>query len=181
MAKQRKPRILFFDIETSPILAYIWRPGSKISVSHNQVKKGQKTDIICICYKWAHEKKIHSLDWDIKKQNSAKMIDEFTKIVESADLVIGHNGDRFDIKHVNTQRLLHGQAPIMWPTSEDTLKQFRRIFALPSYRLDFLAKLLVGAGKDPMSFQDWIDIVEHKSPKALKKMINFQLRFTLEL
>jgi len=169
----KRPKTLIFDVETAPVLAWIWRTGHKISVSHDQIKKGQRFDIICVCYKWADESKIYSLDWGINKQDSTKMIEEFSKIIEKADTIIGHNCDRFDIKQVNTQRLLKGMPPINWPTSNDTLKQFRKYFALPSYKLDYIANILLSTGKDRMNFQDWIDIVEDKNPKALQKMISY--------
>lgn len=169
----REPKILIYDIETSPILAYIWRPGYNISVSHDQIKEGQQTDIICICYKWHGQKKVYSLDWGVNAQNSQAMIDKFTKIVESADVVLAHNGDKFDLKHINTQRVLQGKNPINWPTSEDTLKMVKKHFNFASNRLDYLAKTFLGAGKDKMSFQDWIDIVEHKCSKAMTKMIKY--------
>ena len=168
-----KPRILYFDTETAPVRAWIWRVGNKIRISHEQIFDGDKFDIICICWKWAGEKKVYSLNWDIKKQDSSSMIETFTKVIESADIIIGHNGDNFDLKQINTQRLMHKQNPISWPTTEDTLKQFRRHFAFPSFKLDYLAKTLLGTGKDPMSFQDWIDIVQYKDPKALAKMIKY--------
>jgi predicted RNA-binding Zn-ribbon protein involved in translation (DUF1610 family) len=101
------------------------------------------------------------------------MVKKFAEIVSEADVVIAQNGDQFDIKQLNTQRLLHGQGPIKWPTSEDTLKMLRKNFYLPAYGLDYAAKLLTGAGKDRMEFQDWIDIVEDKDPKALAKMIKY--------
>lgn len=168
-----KPKILLWDIETKPIKAWIWKPGSKINVTHDMIVDGQQTDIICICYKWLGEKKVYSLDWGLKKQDSSKMIEDFTKVVEQADIIIGHNGDSFDMKHLNTQRLLKGQPPILWPTSEDTLKMVRKHFNFSSNRLDFLSKTLVGGGKDRMTFRDWVDIVEYKSDKALKKMIKY--------
>ena len=169
----RKPKILIYDIETKPIKAWIWRPGTKINVSHDMIVDGQQTDIICICYKWHGEKKIHSLDWGLKKQDSSKMIEEFTKLIESADVVLAHNGDGFDLKHINTQRLLKGQPPIAWPTSEDTLKMIKKHFNFPSNRLDYLSRTLVGGGKDRMIFRDWVDIVEYKSQKALNKMLKY--------
>jgi DNA polymerase elongation subunit (family B) len=61
-----------------------------------------------VCWKWAGKKEVKSLNWGIKKQNSAKMIAAFTKEIEKADIVVAHNGDHFDVKHINTQRLLHG-------------------------------------------------------------------------
>ena len=175
-----KPKILLYDIETAPTLAWIWRTGKQF-VSHDQIKEGQKSGIICICYKWADQKTVHSLDWGIQKQNSEKMIESFGKILESADVAIAHNGDRFDLRQINTQRLLNEQPPIAWPTTEDTLKQFRKHFYLPSYSLDYLSKLLTGSGKDRMGFQDWIDIVEKKDPKALEKMIKYCQKDVLKL
>jgi len=168
-----KPKILFFDIETSPVLAWIWRTGPKQYISHDQVKKGMKSDIICICWKWNEEKEIHSLDWGIKKQNSSTMIRNFAKELEKADIAVAHNGKRFDVRHINTQRLMHSQAPIAWPTIEDSLSQFRKYFYLPSYKLDYLAKTLANGGKDKMIFQDWIDIVEGKKVKSLDKMVKY--------
>lgn len=170
-----KPRVLLFDIETSYIVARLWRTGKQY-VTHEQIVKDQKSGIICISYKWLGERDIHTLDWGLNAQNSAKVVEAFSKVVESADVVVGHNADSFDIKHINTQRLLAGQPPIAWPTSEDTLKQLRKHFALPSYRLDYIAKLLTGSGKSPMNFQDWIDVVEGKSAKALEKMIRYNRR-----
>lgn len=167
-----KPKILLFDIETKPVKVWVWRTGKQY-VRHPQIVTGEKFDIICICYKWAHEKTVYALDWGIRKQDSAKMIDKFVEVVEEADVVIGQNSDSFDIKQVNTQRLLHGQPPIAWPTSEDTMKQIRKHFYVTSSSLDYMSKLLTGSGKDRMEFQDWVDIVERKDPKALSKMIKY--------
>ena len=55
----------------------------------------------------------------------------------------------------------------------DRANKFRKYFYFPSYKLDFLGKTLVGAGKDKMQFQDWIDVVENKEIKALDKMIKY--------
>lgn len=167
-----KPKVLFLDIETSPIKAWIWRTGKQF-ISHDQVVKGDRTKIICIAYKWEHKGRVEALSWNNKTQDCSKLIDSMVKLIEQADVVIAHNGDKFDIKHINTQRLLCNQPPISWPTSEDTLKQFRQTFSLPTYRLDYISKLLLGEGKSPMAFQDWIDIVENHSEKALAKMIKY--------
>lgn len=180
VSAEHSPKILLFDIETSPAKAWIWRTGKQY-VSHNQLDAKSSFDIICICYKWAHERKVHSLDWGFNKQDSSEMINKFVKVVEDADIVIGHNGDKFDIRHINTQRLLHDQPPISWPTSEDTLKQLRRHFYFTSFKLDYVSKMLVGSGKSPMNFQDWIDIVERNSSKALNRMIKYCKNDVLKL
>jgi len=166
-----KPKVLIYDIETSPMQAWVWRIGSKINISPDAIHR--TSDIICICYKWLGERETHSLDWGLHKQDSAAMLQKFATLLAKADVVLAHNGDRFDVKHINTQRLLKGQKPLNWPTSEDTLKMLRQHFAFPSFKLDYLAKALTGSGKDKMELQDWIDIVEEENAEKLEKMIKY--------
>lgn len=172
MSKKKKPRVLFYDVETTPLKAYVWRTGKQF-IDHTSIVKGEHTKIICIAYKWAHENKIRSLVWDIKKQSCDKIIDEFSKVLEQADVAIAHNGDKFDVRQINTQRLLSKKKPIAWPTTEDSLKQLRQIFYLPSYKLNYIAKLLLKTSKSPMVFEDWLDIIERKSKKAQRKMVKY--------
>jgi DNA polymerase elongation subunit (family B) len=167
-----KPRILFFDIESRYIIFRGWRTGKQY-VDQSQIVLGEDSDIIMISYKWLGDKAIHTLHWGLHKQDSSKMIEEFSKVVESADLAVGHNSDSFDVRHINTQRLLHRQAPIAWPQTEDTLKQIRRMFYLPSYRLDYVSKLLTGKGKEKVDFNVWVEIVENKSQKHFDQMIKY--------
>ena len=164
-----KPKILIYDIETSPVLAWTFRIGYDLSLSHENVKDGQKFDIICIGYRWLGEKKTHILDWG-KKKDSGPMLDEFSKILDQADVAVAHNGDKFDLRHINTQRLLNRQPPLNWPTTEDTLKQLRSHFAFPSNKLDYITKTLFGTGKSEMTLKDWTRIVETNCPKSLAKM-----------
>jgi hypothetical protein len=169
-----KPRILFYDLETAPVKAWIWRTGEQY-VNHSMIVEGERFEIITIAWKWLGEKKVHCLDWG-KDQNSAKMLDIFVKELESADVVIGQNNLSFDDKHLNIQRLLHNQAPIAWPTSEDMRRQIKRHFYVTSSSLEYMAKLLTGDGKDKMHFQDWVDIITDNCPKALAKMKKYNKR-----
>lgn len=175
-----EPKILLFDVETSPCKVWTFSLG-KTYLTHDKICAGERFDIICLAYKFLGEKKVHTLDWNIKKQNSEPMIQQFTKVVESADLVVGHNADGFDIKQVNTARFLHNLPPIAWPSSQDTLKQLRKLFYLPSNRLDYVTKTLFGAGKDKMSLDDWIAIKERKDEAALRKMIRYNIKDVLLL
>jgi hypothetical protein len=165
-----KPRVLLFDIETKPVKFWGWRTGDTY-LRHDQIVEGERFDIICICYRWAHEKKVNALTWD-KQQSSAKMINDFVKVLETADVVVGQNSDSFDVKQVNTQRMLHGQPPIAWPTSEDTRKQIKKHFYVTSSSLAYMSQLLGGKKKQvDMNFQDWVDIVDKRSAKKLAKMV----------
>ena len=52
---KNKLKVLVFDIETSPIQAWIWRLGDQV-VRHDQlVKDYASVNIMCIGYKWVGE------------------------------------------------------------------------------------------------------------------------------
>lgn len=171
-----KKKILFYDIETAPCLFWGWRTGKQF-VSHNQLAKPDEgPQIICIAYAWNDGKPAKSIGWDYQKQDSVEVVRKFDKIVEGADIIIGKNNNRFDDKHLNTQRLL-GNLPSHpdWMTdcTDDLEKQIRKYFYLPSYSLDYISQLLGFGGKDRMVFADWIDIVEKRNKKSYFKMMKY--------
>ena len=59
--KINKPKVLVYDIETSPVLAWVWRCGDQV-VRHGQLHSDlDETKIICITYRWMHERKAKAL------------------------------------------------------------------------------------------------------------------------
>lgn len=157
---------LFFDIETSYYLCRLWRVGKVSYVNHDTIK--DQKQIICISYKWQYEDKIHTLDWTMGEK---KMLKAFIKVLGEADEIIGHNGDRFDIKEIRTRCINYGV--LMFPRyrSLDTLKKSRQYFNFASNKLDYIGNFLnVGRKLDHEGFQLWVDVVENKKKEALKKM-----------
>ena len=69
---------LFFDIETSPMIVYSWRVGWKLTIPPENIIEDWK--IICISYKWEHEKKVKNLVWDKNQCDKQMLIDFITKI-----------------------------------------------------------------------------------------------------
>ena len=164
-------RRLFFDIETSPNIGFFWQAGHEIDVgTHNIINE---REIICICWKWEGKKKVYSLKWD-KKQSDKKMVKEFVDIMLSADEVIGHNSDKFDIKWIRTRAIFH-QIPFPPKViSIDTLKNCRTLFNMNSNRLDYVAKYLgIGYKIDTGGFDTWRKIILYKDDKALKKIVRY--------
>lgn len=161
---------LFYDIEVSPNIGTFWNPGHKISLSYENIVTERA--IICICYKWQHEKKVHYLTWD-KNQNDKKAVIEFLKVAITADELVGHNGDRFDLVWIRTRAVFHGiPMPPKFQTI-DTLKMARNLFRFNSNRLDYLGQFL-GLGKKIHTGYDlWKDILLHKSEKAMNKMVKY--------
>ncbi len=181
----KEPKILFYDIETTLLKAWVWRCGKQV-IRHDQLlDEANMWNMICITYCWNDGKPAKALTWEPDREAGDEgnrtckyMIADFDKLVAQADAVIGKNSDRFDVKHINTHRMLNLDYGVPeWVTHTDDLeKQMRRYFALPSFSLDYFSKLLGLGGKKKMEFQDWIDIAENKPAKylkAFKKMVTY--------
>lgn len=161
---------LYFDIETSPCLGWFWRPGFNMNLNYNNIIENAK--IICICYKWEGKDKVYSLTWD-KEQNDKQMILDFIAILDSADEIIGHNSDKFDIKWIRTRCLFHGIPMMPEYTSIDSLKEARKGFNFPSNRLDSIGRY-AGVGKKIKTTEElWFDTWRKNSRKALKGMVDY--------
>lgn len=161
---------LFFDIETSFNIVSSWSVGPKINLSPDNII--HERAIITICYKWEHESRVHSLTWN--KGNDKKMLLEFAKIMHSADEVLGHNGDAFDIRWVRTRCIYHGIPLFPDFQSVDTLKLSRRGFKFNSNKLNYIAQFLgIGKKAETGGLQLWKDIVLKNSTSAMKKMVDY--------
>lgn len=172
-----KPKILYYDIETSPLKAWVWQPGKQY-VNHKQLVKDYKQwGIICVTYCWNDGKPAGCIDWGYEEQNTAKVVEEFDEIIKQADHIIGKNNNRFDNKMINAARMFAGLPgmPDWTRYTDDLERQMRKYFRLPSQSLDYISDQLGLGGKIKMEFQDWIDIVE-KNPNGLKsfnKMLKY--------
>jgi predicted PolB exonuclease-like 3'-5' exonuclease len=161
---------LFFDIETSPIIAYTWRVGWKLNIDTDNIIQDWK--IICISYGWEDEDKVHTLTWD-ENQCDKQMLIDFIKIANTADELVAHNGDKFDIKKIRTKCIFH-RIP-MFPNYRtlDTLKKAKSGFVFNSNRLDYIAKYLgVGAKLEHEGFNMWVKCMQGDK-EALADMVKY--------
>ena len=165
-----KRRRLFFDIEVSANIGFFWQSGYKLNIGPQNIIKERA--IICICYKWEDEKQVNELHWDAK-QNDKKLLEAFIKIANSADEMVGHNGDRFDLSWVRTRCLFHGIEMFPSYTTIDTLKVARSKFKFNSNKLNYIAQFLGIGQKIKTEYDLWKDITLYKSKPAMDKMIKY--------
>lgn len=161
---------LFFDIETSPNIVYSWNIGYNLNISYENILTERA--VICICYKWEHENTVHSLVWD--RGNDKQLLIEFAEILNSADEVVAHNGDRYDIKWFRTRCIKYGISVTPYITSIDTLKEAKKYFRFNSNRLDYIGQFLgVGKKAETGGFDLWKSIVSQNNKKSLLVMVNY--------
>ena len=85
-----------------------------------------------VSWKWEGSKKVQHLDWGLKEQCDKKLVEKFIKVLDKADEIVAHNGDRFDIKWIRTRALYHGIEMRDTYTTIDTLKMCKKYLSLPS-------------------------------------------------
>ena len=144
-------------------------PGEQY-LGHKQLIPGKSQyGIICITYAWL-DGDVEILKWD-PKTGQKGIIEAFDKIAATADLVVGKNSDKFDVKMINGIRALHGvKGNPRWAASSDDLeKQMRRYFRLPSQSLDYISSQLGFGGKIKMEMSHWVKIDEYMTLLTLRK------------
>jgi uncharacterized protein YprB with RNaseH-like and TPR domain len=172
----KKPHILYFDIETTPNLVFVWRLGKQY-VSYDSIHKERK--ISCICYKWGGEKTIHTLKMnmslhDLTKhddQADKKMLEEFCKVYKEADLAVGHNGIKFDIGSIRS-RLVAYNLPDIAPVILDDTYISTKAIGFNSHKLDYLSKYLGLGQKAPHPYQLWVNVMQGNE-KALDETVEY--------
>jgi len=135
------PKVLIIDIETSPLLGYIWQLWDQ-NVSLNQIH----TDwhLLSFSAKWLHSKEVI-----YKDQRNAKNIEDdkaLLKLVwdllDEADIVIGQNSRQFDVKKLNARFVLQGFQPPSSYKQIDTLELAKRHFGFTSNKLEYMSDKL---------------------------------------
>lgn len=168
-----KPKILFFDIETSPNLSYTWGKYEQDVIGFER-----EWYMLTFAYKWGDGKTQAFALPDFKlyrkdPTNDLELVRKLWELFNEADVIVGHNGDRFDIRKANSRFLFHGFLPPEPFKTIDTLKVARKYFALNSNRLDDLGNLLsVGRKVETGGFKLWLGCMNGDS-SSWKTMVKY--------
>jgi hypothetical protein len=141
MPKSEGPRTLIVDIETSPLIVYSWGVHDQY-VGLNQVVEDWY--ILSFSAKWKGENKVIYRDSRDKKDisNDKHLVEELWDLLDEADIVIGQNSKRFDIKKINARFAIHKMKPPSSFKQEDTCQMAGKHFGFTSNSLDYLTEIL---------------------------------------
>lgn len=171
-----QPKVLVFDIETSPILAYVWGLF-KQNVPLAAIKEDWQ--VLTWAAKWLGKDKVMYGSRQFHTERG--VVKKLWKVLDEADIVIAHNANRFDVKKMNAKFLEFGLGEPSPYKVIDTLNIVKQRFALTSNKLDYIAKFLGGEGKmEHEGLQMWIDFL-NGCEKAQKKMLDYNIRDVYEL
>jgi DNA polymerase elongation subunit (family B) len=138
-----KPKILIFDIETSPNLAHVWSFWNTNVGMSQIIEDGW---MLSYAAKWLGEDEIIYKE-NRKKTNYRKFIKGLWDLINEADIVVAHNGKKFDLGWLRGQAAILRLAPPSPVKVVDTLLIARKIFYFPSYKLEYLTRVFQVSGK----------------------------------
>jgi len=169
------PKELYFDVETSPNMAFLWSlkvPGRYI----NSDMIVRDWFVISWAASWMDSKEIFSgvvTPREAKRWDDKRMLKQLWALLDDADIVIGHNSDRFDVRKVNTRFVLHDFGVPRKYRQLDTIKIARKYFSFESNKLEFINSRIGNLPKREMELSDWIRICLEGDEKTLDKMVRY--------
>jgi hypothetical protein len=167
-----RQKILFWDLESAPLLAFIWSARTEYVGTH---MIEHEAFLLSWAAKWADQPKVLSgvlTPEEALAQDDSRIVADLGDLLREADVVVAHNGDRFDVPRVNSRLLLQGLEPLGPLRTIDTLKLARRSFRLASNKLDWLAEQLGHGNKLSTTFALW-ERCYRGDPKALAEMVRY--------
>ena len=173
--KNRKPRILLYDIETAYTVGAVWG-----LYEQNVATVLRDPYILTVSWKWYGEKKTQVMslpDFSTFKKdqrNDKELVQVLHKLFDQADIIIAHNGNGFDQKWSYGRFAIHRLNPPSPSKYVDTLLVSRNKFKFNSNKLNDLAKYF----KLPVKIETggidlWVGCIERNDPKSWAKMCKY--------
>jgi len=134
------PKTLIFDIETSPLIAYVWQLGEQ-RVNLDQIKEDWY--VLAFAAKWLGEKKV--IYQDVRHMGAMKdrvILNTIWKLLDEADVVITQNGKRFDSRKLNARFIEYGMQPPSPYKHWDTYRVADTVADFTSHKLEYLTEKL---------------------------------------
>lgn len=136
-----KRKCLVVDIETAPILAYVWDTRDQ-NIACNQIVKDWH--IIAYSAKWlggkqqVYEDKRDS--W--QSGDDKKLVKSLWRLLDTADVVVGQNSKAFDTKKIQARMQFHQMPPPSPYQHLDTYLIAKNSGAFTKNSLEYLTKFL---------------------------------------
>ena len=172
-----EPRIVIWDVENSHTVAAVFQLAHNDYISHENIL--QERFLISASWKILGESKVKSVSvldnpklFKKDPHNDFHVVKTLHSVLSSADVIVAHNGDQFDIKLTEGRMLYHKLPPLPPIPSIDTLKIAKARFLLLSNKLDYLAQYLGFGKKVPTRNELWLKVLQGDR-KAIKEMVDY--------
>jgi len=135
----KRPKVLIYDIETAPILGYVWRLWDQ-NIGLNMINSDWY--ILSWSAKWLDDPASKVMYMDQRSSNNIEddrpLLTAMWKLLDEADIVITQNGKRFDQKKLNARFILNGYQPPSSYKHIDTKVMASKHFGFTSNKLEYM-------------------------------------------
>lgn len=162
------PKIITLDIETAPIIAYVWGLW-KQNIGLPQIIKDWS--VLSWCAKTLGQREVRYLDVSDQADpyDDEAIMHALWHELDEADIIIVQNGVKFDLRKINARFLVMGLPPPSPYKVVDTMLEARKLAAMTSNKLEWLASVLTDVAKDKHhefpGFELWTECLKG-NPKA---------------
>lgn len=139
--RKGQAQVLILDIETAPVQANVWRLW-KENVGLSQIDRDWF--ILSWAAKWLGETKItyHDQSRAANVEDDIDLLVKLHDMLDKADIVVAHNGRKFDLRKINARFIQAGLRPPSPYKIVDTLEIAKAKFAFTSNKLAYLTDTL---------------------------------------
>lgn len=107
-----------------------------------------------------------------ERANDAPLLRDILACLEEADILIAHNGLKFDLPFLRTRAVVHGLPPVNFQKIIDPVQLARQHFRFSGNSLDSIAKTLsTQAAKTPLSPETWQRASLNGDPAAMEEIV----------
>lgn len=135
------PKVLIWDVESSKMLVQTYSLKVKGYLHHQDIVRNW--NLLGASWKWWGDSKCPAIS--VRPEDTTddyEVVSYLHAVLTEADVLAGHNSDKFDLKKFNTRALFHGFSHIGPKVLIDTLKLSRANLDLPSHALGYINKFL---------------------------------------
>ena len=160
-----KPKILTFDIETLPITGHVWKLFDN-NVGLNQIDEDWA--MLSFAAKFYGHRKITYADTRSATniRDDKDIVAQLCALLDEADIVVGQNVRRFDLRKLRARAVQHGLQPFRDPRVIDTMEMAKAVGAFTSNKLEYLSAELTDAPKSKHNkypgFELWAGIMRNE-------------------
>jgi hypothetical protein len=174
----KQPKVGILDIETTPLQAHVWGTW-KQRIGYEQVINDWY--MLSYSWKWLFDSKVYGsvlTPEEAIKRDDSRITRELWKYLDTCDVVIGHNINRFDIPKAQTRFIVNKLAPPSPFRTIDTLTVAQQNFRFASNKLDYIGELLLHDRKIHTEYQLWLDCM-NGVPHRLQEMLTYNKKDVL--
>ncbi len=160
-------KILVLDIEWKPTKAYVWGAWQENIFPEKIIEHG---GLLCVGAKWVGSKEVFVFtEWELGHR---EMLERIRQMMSDADAIVGYNSDKYDLRKLEGEFVLHKmKLPPPCP-SIDLIKTIKKMGFFMA-RLGFIGPFLdVGKKLEHEGMALWTKVIDGDT-KAREKMVKY--------